>query len=67
MKDEKKNMAVSSLISYDSASGESRAFILSDNSFTIKALYRLGYKWPITDKHYLERSIESLATLGFFD
>ena len=67
MKDEKKNMAVSSLISYDSASGESRAFILSDNSFTIKALYRLGYKWPITDQHYLERSIESLATLGFFD
>ena len=67
MKDEKKNMAVSSLISYDSSSGESHAFILSDNSFTIKALYRLGYKWPITDQRYLERSIESLATLGFFE
>ena len=67
MKDEEKNMAVSSLISYDTSSGESHAFILSDNSFSIKALYRLGYKWPITDKRYLERSIESLATLGFFD
>lgn len=67
MKDESKNMAVSSLISYDSSSGESRAFILSDNSFTVKALYRLGYKWPITDRRYLERSIESLDTLGFFD
>ncbi len=67
MKDEEKNMAVSSLISYDSSSGESRSFILSDNSFSIKALYRLGYKWPITGMHYLERSIESLATLGFFD
>ncbi|MBQ9456932.1 MAG: amino acid adenylation domain-containing protein [Bacilli bacterium] len=67
MKDETKNMAVSSLISYDTSSGESHAFILSDNSFSIKALYRLGYKWPITDRRYLERSIESLATLGFFD
>ena len=67
MQDEEKNMAVSSLISYDSSSGESRAFILSDNSFSVKALYRLGFKWPITDKRYLERSIESLATLGFFD
>ena len=67
MKDESKNMAVSSLISYDSSSGESHAFILSDNSFSVKALYRLGYKWPITDRRYLERSIESLATLGFFD
>jgi len=67
MKDESKNMAVSSLISYDSSSGESRSYILSDNSFSIKALYRLGYKWPITDRRYLERTIESLATLGFFE
>lgn len=67
MKDESKNMAVSSLISYESSSKESRTYILSDNSFSVKALYRLGYKWPITDRRYLERTIESLATLGFFE
>ena len=67
MQDEEKNMAVSSLISYDSSSMVTREYILSDNTFTIKALYRLGYKWPITDKNYLAASIASLATLGFFE
>ncbi len=68
MKDESKNMIVSSLISYSSSdTSVTRDYILSDNSFTIKALYRLGYKWPITDKRYLARAIASLATLGFFD
>ena len=67
MKDETKNMDVSSLISYNSSDTLSREYILSDNSFTIKALYRLGYKWPITDAKYLARSIASLSTLGFFD
>ena len=67
MADEKQNMAVSSLISYNSSSGVSHEFILSDNSFTVKSLYRLGYKWPITDRNYLNKSIASLATLGFFE
>ena len=67
MKDESKQMDVSCLISYDSSDGSTRDYILSDNSFTIKALYRLGYRWPITEEKYLDRSISSLATLGFFE
>ena len=67
MQDESRNMDVSCLISYNSSDTVAREYILSDNSFTIKALYRLGYKWPITDARYLERSIASLSTLGFFD
>ena len=66
--DEDKAMEVSSLLAYQSSDTTvTRDFILSDNSFTVKALYRLGYHWPITDKLYLERSIFSLASLGFFD
>ena len=67
MKDESRNMDVSCLISYNSSDSLTREYILSDNAFTVKALYRLGYKWPITDANYLARSISSLSTLGFFE
>ena len=67
MQDEKRQMDVSSLISYNSFGPETREYILSDNSFTIKVLHRLGYKWPITGESYLARAIASLSTLGFFD
>ncbi|MDY6392062.1 MAG: amino acid adenylation domain-containing protein [Bacilli bacterium] len=67
MADETKNMDVSSLISYNSSDVVTREYILSDNAFSVKALYRLGYKWPITDAKYLARSISSLSTLGFFE
>ena len=61
----KGNELVAPLIRYD-VSGASSSFILSDNSFSIKALYRLGYKWPITDDGYLKKAIEALETIGFF-
>jgi hypothetical protein len=67
MKDEKKNMLISSLISYSSSDNHTHSFIGSDNEFTNKALYHLGYKWPITDYNYLKKAIESLMTLGFFE
>ena len=67
MEDDKKNMLISSLISYSSSDNHTHSFIASDNEFTNKALYHLGYKWPITDENYLKKAIESLATLGFFE
>lgn len=66
MEDDEKNMLVSSLISYSSSDSLLHKFILTDNTFTVKALYRLGYKWPITDKEYLLRVIEALRSLDFF-
>ena len=38
----------------------------SDNYFTINALYRLGYKWPIVDDAYLEKMISAVESLEFF-
>ncbi len=67
MKDESRQMDVSCLISYNSSDASTRDYILSDNTFTIKALYRLGYHWPIIEESYLDRSIYSLDTLGFFE
>ena len=59
--------SVLGLIAYDSGDGPVRYEIPAVNDFTAKALYRLGYKWPITDDEYLENSIRALDTLGFFD
>ena len=61
-------MLVSGLISYMSSDSQNNIrYIDYDNVFTIKALYRLGYKWPITDDKYLENAFMALKTLGFFD
>ena len=40
---------------------------ISDNAFTVKALYRLGFKWSLTDVEYIRMLFESVKTLGFFD
>ncbi|MCR5808551.1 MAG: amino acid adenylation domain-containing protein [Clostridiales bacterium] len=65
--DESRSMLVSGLLTYSSSDNRLRRYVKTDNSFSIKALYRLGYKWPITDEAYLDRVIESLDSLGFFD
>ena len=66
--DEKKNMLISGLISYASSDNDkTEEFIGYDNSFTTKALYRLGFKWPIINEEYLANALNALATLGFFD
>lgn len=68
LKDENKNMLVSGLISYASSDNDkTEEFIGYDNSFTTKALYRLGFKWPIINETYLANALNALATLGFFD
>ena len=65
--DEEKSKKVSALITYTSNDNHSHSYILTDNGFTIKALYRLGYKWPITDQEYLVKAIKSLNSLEFFE
>lgn len=66
--DENKSSLVSSLLNYESSDKNRVAnFIPSSNKYSIKALYRLGYKWPITNEKYIKQMIEALDTLGFFD
>ena len=38
-----------------------------DNTFTTNMLYRLGFSWPLPDIGYLERALESLMTLDYFE
>ena len=67
LSDEKKSVAVSSLISYNGNANENLQWTQSDNSYTVKALYRLGFSWPIVSPQYLVSSLQTLDTLGFFD
>ena len=39
----------------------------TDNKFTAYILYRLGFAWPFIDNEYLDKTITSIKTLGFFD
>ena len=68
LKDDEKNMLVSGLISYlSSDAGTVRSYVEEDHTFTKNALYRLGYRWPLTDERYLTGAVEALISLGFFD
>jgi hypothetical protein len=66
MQDEERNMYVSSLITYNTHDLTQRP-IEADNTFTVKALYRLGFQWSITELGYLRKAIEMMQLLGFFD
>lgn len=59
--------AVLGLIAYASSDDHPRYELMADNRFSVEALYRLNYKWPITDDAYLENAIRALDTLGFFE
>lgn len=66
--DDQKNMLVSGLISYlSSDAGSVRSYVPEDHIYTTNVLYRLGFRWPLTDERYLSGAMESLKTLGFFD
>ena len=66
-KDESMADAVLGLVAYNSGSEDAVIELGSDNRFTKNVLYRLGYKWPITDNNYLANAIEALDTLSFFE
>ncbi len=68
LEDEENNQLISGLIAYASSDADnSSVYIDADNSFTTKALYRLGFKWPMPDGVYLKNALTALETLGFFD
>ena len=62
--DEKMNSKLSGLITNDRPDMHMAG---TDNTFTTNILYRLGFSWPLVDDSYLDRIIESLKTLDYFD
>ncbi|MBR2254926.1 MAG: SDR family oxidoreductase, partial [Candidatus Methanomethylophilaceae archaeon] len=66
LRDEAKGEYVSGLISYLGNAGETRRFVACDDSYTVKALYRLGFSWPIITEQYIDRAFKSLISMRFF-
>ena len=67
LSNEDKTVQVSALLSYRNNEGKSRHTIRNDNRFTIKALYRLGFSWSIIGHVYIQKFLQALEMLGFFD
>lgn len=65
--DEARNTEISGLIAYMNSGKANRRYVGWDNTFTVKALYRLGFSWPLTGERYIRRAVDALSTLGFFD
>ena len=65
--DDSVNSSVSPLVNYKTDNDENICENDVDNTFTIKALYRLGFRWSITDMDYIDSAILMLKTLGFFE
>ncbi len=66
LKDETKGEYVSGLISYLGNAGETRCEIGADESYTVKALYRLGFSWPLISEGYIDKAFKTLKSLRFF-
>ena len=65
-KDEAESRTVLSLVAYSNKEGDTLQMVDSDRRFTIDALFRLGFRWPIVDDGYLEKMIWALDSLDFF-
>lgn len=59
--------AVGGLIAYaNSEQSVDRRILDSSLRYTTEALFRLGFKWPITSPDYLRNMIDALDGLGMF-
>ena len=53
--------AAGALMAYSTREGQERRYMLgTDCSFTTNALYRLGFKWPVTDEDYIVKMLDAL-------
>jgi len=62
--DTRVNGNLSALAAYDIKDGHS---VEADNLFTTNILYRIGFSWPLVDDGYLDRAIESILSLDYFE
>lgn len=53
--------AAGALMAYSTREGQERRYMLgTDCSFTTNALYRLGFKWPVTDEDYIVKMLDAM-------
>ena len=68
MQDDKIVSALTGLLAYQQNDTEKPIYgVGRSNEFTTEVLYRLNFKWPMTAEVFIEKAIEALDGLGFFD
>ena len=66
--DPQKAKTLSSLLAYqDMAHGMRVTQVAVSNPYTTQVLYRLGFKWSPTTWDYVDRMLNAISGLGFFD
>ena len=66
--DPAKAKILSSLLAYqDMAHGMKSTDVDRSNQYTCQVLYRLGFKWSPTTWDYVDRMLNAISGLGFFD
>ena len=66
--DPQKAKTLSSLLAYqDMAHGMKASDVTITNPYTTQVLYRLGFKWSPTTWDYVDRMLNAINGLGFFD
>ena len=53
------------IVIYDDKEGIK--LIKADTKFTVLALYKLGFSWPIVDDSYLDRIFKYVKEIGMYD
>lgn len=62
--DDRINSKLNGLAAYDIKDAH---IVKTDNLFTTNVLYRIGFSWPLVDDTYLDKAINSIMTLDYFD
>lgn len=62
--DDKVNSLLNGLAAYDIKDAH---IVETDNLFTTNILYRIGFSWPLVDDTYLDKAINSIMTLDYFN
>ena len=66
--DPAKAKILSSLLAYqDMAHGMKSSDVERSNVYTMQTLFRLGFRWSATTWDYIERMLNAISGLGFFD
>ena len=66
--DPQKAKTLSSMLAYqDMAHGMRVKQVVVSNPYTTQVLYRLGFKWSPTTWDYVDRMLNAISGLGFFD
>ncbi|MCR5013476.1 MAG: amino acid adenylation domain-containing protein [Bacteroidales bacterium] len=66
--DPAKAKVLSSLLAYqDVAHGMKSSDVECSNAYTMQVLFRLGFRWSATTWDYIEKMLNAIGGLGFFD